>query len=81
MNKKVVVRNTDKEAFDLAMKLIAFTEKRYDKEFTCDGYKIIDNELYLSKYSDEAEKFPYEYDETSFNSLTNVDKLLQMKNI
>lgn len=62
MNKEVIVRNTAKEAFELAMKLIALDEKPFNKDFSCNGYKIIDNELFLSRYSDKAEKFPYEYD-------------------
>ena len=56
------MRNIEKESFDLAMRLITLNEKPYSKDFACNGYKIIDNELYLSRYSDKAEKFPYEYD-------------------
>jgi len=61
MNKEVLVRNTTKEAFELAMTLISLDEKPYQKDFSCNGYKIIDNELFLSRYSKDCEKFPYEY--------------------
>ena len=61
MNKEVLVRNTKKEAFDLGLGLIALDETPYKKEFRCNGYKVIDNELFLSGYSDKCEKFPYEY--------------------
>ncbi len=58
----VTVKNTTKEAFTLGMTLIALDEKPYNKEFKCKGYKIINNELFLSRYSDKCDKFPYEYD-------------------
>jgi hypothetical protein len=61
MKIKVLVRNTTKESFELGLKLISLDELNSHKEFKCNGYKIIDNELFLSKYSDECEKFPYEF--------------------
>lgn len=61
MNVEVLVRNTTKEAFELGLKLIALDEVPFNKEFRCNGYKIIDNELFLSRYSDKCEKFPYQY--------------------
>ena len=61
MKIKVVVKNTEKEAFDLGMKLIALDETPFDGKFTCNGYKIIDNKLFLSRYSKECEQFPYKY--------------------
>lgn len=61
MNIEVLVRNTTKEAFELGFKLIALDAVSFNKEFRCKGYKIIDNELFLSWYSDKCEKFPYEY--------------------
>jgi len=61
MNVEVLVRNTTKEAFELGLKLIALDNVPFDKEFRCNGYKIIDNELFLSRYSDKCDKFPYEY--------------------
>ena len=61
MNKEVLVRNTKKEAFELAMILISLDEKPYQKDFSSNGYKIIDNELFLSRYSKDCVKFPYDY--------------------
>jgi hypothetical protein len=60
-NVEVLVRNTKKEAFELGLKVIALDEVPFNKEFRCNGYKIIENELFLSRYSDKCEKFPYEY--------------------
>jgi hypothetical protein len=65
MNVTVIVKNTTKEAFDAAFRLVFQDNYRYNshttKEYKCNGYKIINNELFLSKYSDKCEKFPYEY--------------------
>ena len=64
MNVEVIVRNTTKEAFEQAFRLVFLDVFRYNgsnKEYKCNGYKIKDNELFLSKYSDKCEKFPYEY--------------------
>lgn len=64
MNVEVIVRNTTKEAFEAAFRLVFLDAYRYNngsKEFKCNGYKIKNNELFLSKYSDKCEKFPYEY--------------------
>lgn len=61
MNVEVLVRNTTKEAFELGLKLISLDNTAYDKPFTCNGYKIINNELFLSRYSQKCEKFPYEF--------------------
>lgn len=57
MNEEVLVRNTTKEAFELGIKLISLD----NLPFKCNGYKVVDNELYLSRYSDKCEKFPYEF--------------------
>lgn len=61
MNETVVIKNTTKEAFELGLKLIALDEVPHNGTFKCKGYKIIDNELFLSRYSDKCEIFPYEY--------------------
>lgn len=61
MNVTVIVKNRTKEAFELGMKLISIDEIPFNGQFKCNGYKIIDNELFLSRYSDKCEKFPYEY--------------------
>jgi hypothetical protein len=61
MNVEVLIRNTTKEAFELGLKLIALDNVPFNGQFKCNGYKIIGNELFLSRYSDECEKFPYEY--------------------
>lgn len=61
MDVRVSVRNTTKEAFELGLKLISIDEKPFNGEFKCNGYKIINNELYLSRYSDKCDKFPYDY--------------------
>jgi len=57
MNIEVIVRNTSKESFEQAFRLI-FLDQIDQK---CDGYKIKNNELFLSKYSDKCEKFPYKF--------------------
>ena len=59
MNVTVLVRDTKKEAFELAMKIIALTNKPFDKDFYCNGYKVINNELFLSWYSNKCQTFPY----------------------
>lgn len=61
MNVEVLVRNTTKQSFELGLKLIALDEVPFNGVFKCNGYKIINNELFLSRYSDKCEKFPYEY--------------------
>lgn len=67
MNVEVIVRNTTKEAFEQAFRLVFLDVYSYggtnktEKVSKCNGYKIKDNELFLSKYSDKCEKFPYEY--------------------
>lgn len=66
MDIKVEVRNTTKEAFAMAFQLIFLDQYRYGKNGNkelckCNGYKIKNNELFLSRYSDKCEKFPYEY--------------------
>lgn len=61
MEVEVVVKNTEKKAFELGMELIALDNKPFQGEFTCNGYKIINNELFLSRYSKECDKFPYLY--------------------
>lgn len=57
MEVTVLVRNITKEAFEMGMKLISIEQDN----FKCDGYKIIDGELFLSRYSDKCVKFPYKY--------------------
>ena len=61
MNITVEIKNTTKEAFELALRLIALDHVPFNKQFKCNGYKIIDNELFLSEYSNKCDKFPYEY--------------------
>ena len=61
MNVEVLVRNTSKEAFNLGFKLIALDNMPMNQDFKCIGYKILNNELFLSKYSSECQKFPYEF--------------------
>ena len=61
MNVEVTVKNREKQAFELALKLISIDNTPMGKDFKCEGYKIIDNELFLSYYSEKAEKFPYPY--------------------
>jgi hypothetical protein len=58
MNKTVIVRDIRKETFELAMQIVADSKK----DFRVNGYKIIDNELYLSTYSKNCDKLPYEFD-------------------
>lgn len=62
MNVEVLVRNTTKEAFSLGMRLIALDAVAHNAQFKCDGYKIINNELFLSWYSKDCVKLPYEFD-------------------
>ena len=52
----VNVEGTQKWAFDLAFEL-AFA----GHDLKCNGYSIINNELYISHYSKESTKFAYEY--------------------
>ena len=61
MNITILLRHTTKQAFDQGMRLIALEQEEYKGGFKCNGYKIIDNELYLSRYSDKCDKFPYEF--------------------
>jgi hypothetical protein len=67
MNEEVLVRNTTKEAFEQAFRLVFLDVYSYggvnktEKVCKCNGYKIKHNELFLSNYSDKCEKFPYEY--------------------
>lgn len=56
-----VVKNISKESFELGLKLIALDEVPFNGVFKCNGYKIINNELFLSRYSDDCTKFPYEF--------------------
>jgi hypothetical protein len=63
----VTVQNTEKEAFEMALRLIALDVYSYggpskvEKIFKCIGYKIEDNKLFLSKYSDKCTKFAYDF--------------------
>lgn len=59
MNKEILIRSTEKETFELGLKLISLEEKAFQKEFECNGYKIENNELFLSMYSKECTLFPY----------------------
>ena len=61
MNEIVIVRNREKDAFALGMKIIANDNKPYNEEFKCDGYSVIDGELFLSRYSNECIKLPYRF--------------------
>lgn len=68
MNVEVTVKNTTKEAFEAAMQLIFLDNYSYNiqdrtkKDYYCIGYKIGDNELFLSKYSEKCTAlFPYKY--------------------
>lgn len=61
MNEEVLVRGIKKKAFKIGLKLISIDWLLPKGQFKCIGYKIIDNELFLSAHSDKCEKFPYEY--------------------
>jgi hypothetical protein len=66
MNIEVTVANTKREQFEKALALIAMDINRWDQgskkeKYVCEGYFINDNKLYLSKYSENAIKFPYEF--------------------
>ncbi len=68
MNVEVTVKNTTKEAFDAAMRLIFLDNYSYvspsylEKVYKCVGYKIENNQLFLSKYSEKCTLFPYQFD-------------------
>lgn len=57
MDEEVLIRSVNKKAFELGLEIISLD----NTHFKCNGYKVIDNELYLSRYSKECEKFPYEF--------------------
>lgn len=61
MQVEVTVKHTKKIAFEMALELISKENTPMGKDFKCEGFKIIDNELFLSNYSNSAEKFPYPY--------------------
>lgn len=66
MNETVIVANTTKEAFELALRLVFLDNYNYvknsnEKEYKCIGYKIENNKLFLSKYSEKCTLFPYEF--------------------
>jgi len=61
MKNTVIIKNYTREAFEIAFKLLALDNAPFGKEFKCCGYKIINNELFLFRYSDKCEKFPYEF--------------------
>jgi len=61
---EVTVAQTTKEAFAMAMNLVFLDNYSYkgsEKIYKCIGYKIENNKLYLSKYSDKCTKFAYEF--------------------
>lgn len=63
--KEFSVKYTGRKPFDVAIQM-AFAdeyESQRGKEITINGYKIIDNVMYLSRYSDKPDiiKFPYEF--------------------
>ena len=65
-NIEVTVQHNTKEAFEMAMRLIFLDNFRYEKgshekKFSCNGYQIENNQLFLSKYSEKCTKFAYEY--------------------
>lgn len=65
-NVVVIIQGRKREAFDLAFQLIALDECVWDKEhrkdvFKCNGYRLNDNRLFLSRYSDKAVRFPYDF--------------------
>jgi hypothetical protein len=66
MEIEVTVANTTREAFDMAFRLVFLDNKTYNRdtkeyESKCIGYNIVDNVLYLSKYSDKCTLFPYKF--------------------
>lgn len=65
MNVEVVVKNTTKEAFEAAFRLVFLDVYSYtngmEKLSLCNGYLIKNNELFLSKYSEKCTTFPYKY--------------------
>ena len=67
MNKQVTVKDTKKEAFEMAMRLAFLGVGKFNKDnpkedlYYCVGYKIENNELFLSDYSDKCTLFPYKY--------------------
>ena len=60
MQETVIIKSRKKESLDLGMRLID-SNRSSAKEFKCIGYKIYNNTLYLYSYSDNCDKFPYEY--------------------
>lgn len=61
------ISNTTKDVFEDALRLISKNARIWDNAtnkhvFKCIGYKVHKNELYLSYYSDQCEKFPYPFE-------------------
>ena len=59
MNKTVVIRDVKRKSFKVGMEII--TNGLSSGEFKCNGYKIVNNELFISQYSTKCEKFAYEF--------------------
>jgi len=63
MSPEIIVRSKNKEAFELAFKLVFLHEFEHQKkeDYKAIGYSIKKNELFISKYSKECTKFAYDF--------------------